>query len=208
MGHRLDYGIAALVGGLGMLGVLWLIRKVLSVADLSLGSGIDMLLFGAGAFGTLVLYAALQEGWRSVLKMFSGWLRAVVILYAVVGGVTYFFQWRADDAWLESVADFATGLSTFGWIAIGVGAFVVVYGGITVWVNLPGNKNKHSKNAVNSEDSDNPEDPEKRMIPPTHPRLDRRNAGPSLVRRRPRPTPPVAASVASTRPFDLLPSRP
>ena len=44
MGHRLDYGIAALVGGLGMLGVLWLIRKVLSVADLSLDSGIDMLL--------------------------------------------------------------------------------------------------------------------------------------------------------------------
>ena len=157
MGHRLDYGIAALVGGLGMLGVLWLIRKVLSVADLSLGSGIDMLVFGAGAFGTLVLYAALQEGWRSVLKMFSGWLRAVVILYAVIAGVTYFFQWRADDAWLESVADFATGLSPFGWIAIGVGAFVVVYGGITVWVNLPGNKNKHTKNA---EDSDNPEDPE------------------------------------------------
>ena len=160
MGHRLDYGIAALVGGLGMLGVLWLIRKVLSVADLSLGSGIDMLVFGVGAFGTLVLYAALQEGWRSVLKMFSGWLRAVVILYAVVGGVTYFFQWRADDDWLESVADFATGLSTFWWIAIGVGAFVVVYGGITVWVNLPGYKNKHSKNAVNSEESENPEDPE------------------------------------------------
>ena len=156
MGHRLDYGIAALVGGLGMLGVLWLIRKVLSVADLSLGSGIDMLFFGAGAFGTLILYAALQEGWRSVLKMFSSWLLAVAVLYGAVGGVTLFFQWRADDDWLESVADFATGLSTFAWIAIGVGAFVVVYGGITVWVNLPGNKNKYAKNA---EDSDNPEDP-------------------------------------------------
>ena len=105
-----------------------------------------MLFFGAGAFGTIVLYAALQEGWRSVLKMFSGWLRAVAILYAAVGGVTYFFQWRADDAWLESVADFATGLSGFGWIAIGVGAFVVVYGGITVWVNLPGYKNKNAEN--------------------------------------------------------------
>ena len=154
MGHRGDYAIVALVGGFGMLGVLWLIRKALSVADLSLGSGIDMLVFGAGAFGTLVLYAALQEGWRSVLKMYSGWLRAVVILYAVIAGVTYFFQWRANDAWLESVADFATGLSTFGWIAIGVGAFVVVYGGITVWVNLPGYKNK---NAENSEESENPE---------------------------------------------------
>ena len=54
-----------------------------------------MLLFGAGAFGALILYAALQEGWRSVLKMFSGWLRAVVLLYAAVGGVTLFFQWRA-----------------------------------------------------------------------------------------------------------------
>ena len=154
MGHRLDYGIAALVGGLGMLGVLWLIRKVLSVADLSLDSGIDMLLFGAGAFVTLILYAALQEGWRSVLKMFSGWLLAVVILYAAIAGVTYFFQWRADDDWLESVADFAAGLPTFGWIAIGVGAFVVVYGGITVWVNLPGNKNKNSKNAEGSENSE------------------------------------------------------
>ena len=161
MGHRGDYAIVALVGGFGMLGVLWLIRKVLSVADLSLGSGIDMLVFGAGAFGTLVLYAALQEGWQSVLKMFSGWLRLFVPLYAVIAGVTLFFQWRADDDWLESVADFATGLSTFGWIAIGVGAFVVVYGGITVWVNLPGYKNKNAKSAENAEESENPEDPER-----------------------------------------------
>ena len=154
MGHRLDYGIAALVGGLGMLGVLWLIRKALSVANLSLDSGIDMLLFGAGAFGALILYAALQEGWRSVLKMFSGWLRAVVLLYAAVGGVTLFFQWRADDAWLASVANFAKEMPPFGWIAIGVGALVVVYGGITVWVNLPGNK-KNFKNAEDSEDPEN-----------------------------------------------------
>ncbi len=152
MGYRLDYGIAALVGGLGTLGVLWLIRKALSVVDLSLGSGNDILLFGAGAFVALVLYAALQEGWRSVLKMFSGWLLAVALLYGAIAGVTLFFQWRADDDWLESVADFAAGLSTFGWIAIGVGALVVVYGGITVWVNLPGNKNKYSKNAENSEE--------------------------------------------------------
>ena len=157
MGHRGDYAIVALVGGFGMLGVLWLIRKVLSVADLSLGSGVDMLVFGAGAFGTLVLYAALQEGWRSVLKMFSGWLRLFVPLYAVIAGVTLFFQWRADDDWLELVADFATGLSGFGWIAIGVGAFVVVYGGITVWVNLPGYKNKHSKSAKEFEEFENPE---------------------------------------------------
>ena len=120
-----------------------------------------MLLFGAGAFGTIVLYAALQEGWRSVLKMFSGWLRAVAILYAAVGGVTYFFQWRADDAWLESVANFAAGLSGFGWIAIGVGIVVLGYGGITVWVKLPGYKNKHSKNAENSDNPEDPENPEK-----------------------------------------------
>ena len=167
MGHRGDYAIVALVGGFGMLGVLWLIRKVLSVADLSLGSGVDMLVFGAGAFGTLVLYAALQEGWRSVLKMFSGWLRLFVPLYAVIAGVTLFFQWRADDDWLELVADFATGLSGFGWIAIGVGAFVVVYGGITVWVNLPGYKNKH-KHAERRE-LRGLRQPREGMIPPTHP---------------------------------------
>ena len=140
-----------------MLGVLWLIRKVLSVADLSLGSGIDMLVFGAGAFGTLVLYAALQEGWRSVLKMFSGWLRAVALVYAVVAGVTLFFQWRADDAWLASVANFATEIPSNWWIAIGVGIVVVVYGGITVWVNLPGNKNKNAENSDNPENPENPE---------------------------------------------------
>ena len=41
-----------------------------------------------------------------------------------------------------------------GGLVIGVGALVVVYGGITVWVNLPGNKNKNkNKNAENPENS-------------------------------------------------------
>ena len=163
MGHRGDYAIVALVGGFGMLGVLWLIRKVLSVADLSLGSGIDMLVFGAGAFGTLVLYAALQEGWQSVLKMFSGWLRLFVPLYAVIAGVTLFFQWRADDDWLESVADFTTGLSTFGWIAIGSWRFrgrVRRYNSVGQSPRLQEQERQERRERRGIRDSD-PEDPER-----------------------------------------------